>query len=107
MRALELATIDGARALGLDAEIGSLEEGKRADVILVDVRGLHSTPRPPDIISSIVYSCTASDVKSTIIDGKVVMRNRELLTLNETEVILDAEREAAALSTRAEAFRSS
>jgi 5-methylthioadenosine/S-adenosylhomocysteine deaminase len=104
-RALELATIDGARALGLEGEIGSLEEGKRADVILVDLKALHSTPRPPDIVSSIVYSCTASDVKSTIIDGIIVMRNRELLTLNETEVIRDAEREAAALSTRADAFR--
>jgi 5-methylthioadenosine/S-adenosylhomocysteine deaminase len=104
-RALGLATIDGARALGLEAEIGSLEEGKRADVILVDLKALHSTPQPPDIVSSIVYSCTASDVKCTIIDGIVVMRNRELLTLDETEVIRDAEREAAALSARAEAFR--
>lgn len=104
-RALELATIDGARALGLEDEIGSLEEGKRADVILVDLGALHSTPRPPDIVSSIVYSCTASDVKSTIIDGIIVMRNRELLTLNEAEVIRDAEREAASLSTRADAFR--
>jgi 5-methylthioadenosine/S-adenosylhomocysteine deaminase len=104
-RALELATIGGARALGLEAEIGSLEEGKRADVIVVDLKALHSTPRPPDIVSSIVYSSTAGDVKSTIIDGNVVMRNRELLTLDETEVIRDAEREAAVLSTRADAFR--
>jgi 5-methylthioadenosine/S-adenosylhomocysteine deaminase len=104
-RALELATIDGARALGLETEIGSLEEGKRADVIVVNLKSLHSTPRPPDIVSSIVYSCIASDVKTTIIDGMVVMRNRELLTLDETEVIRDADREAAALSKRADAFR--
>src|SRR5438094_1274644 len=77
-RALRLATIDGARALGLDREIGSLEVGKRADVIVVDLNQLHSSPQRDDVISTLVYSAQASDVRTTIIDGSVVMRDDEL-----------------------------
>src|SRR5436309_1208374 len=73
---LRMATIDGARALGLENEIGSLEVGKRADVIVVDLNQLHSSPKQ-DVISSLVYSAQPSDVRVTIIDGRVVMRNRE------------------------------
>src|SRR5437660_1407544 len=82
-RALRVATIDGARAMGLDQEIGSIETGKRADVIVVDLNRLHTAPKA-DIISTLVYSVQASDVRATIIDGQVVMRDRELSTLNET-----------------------
>ena len=100
-RALELATVDGARALGLEREIGSLEAGKRADVILVNLDSLHSTPRPADVISAIVYSAQASDVRTAIIDGRLVMHERELLTMNEREVIEEANRESALLQERA------
>ena len=65
-----MATIDGARALGLEAEIGSIEVGKRADVIVVELNRSHSSPSP-DVISALVYSAQASDVRSTIIDGQV------------------------------------
>ena len=99
-RVLQMATIDGARALGLESEIGSLEVGKRADMIVVDLERLHSTPAP-DIISALVYSAQPDDVRTTIIDGQVLMRDRELTTLNETEVIERANREAAALRQRA------
>lgn len=102
-RALRLATIDGARALGLESEIGSLEVGKRADVIIVQLDALHSTPRPADIASAVVYSAQASDVRSTIIDGLVVMQDQELLTLDEREVIEEANREAQLLRERARA----
>src|SRR5437660_10222377 len=81
-RALRMATIDGARALGLENEIGSLEIGKRADVVVIDLNQLHSSPKQ-DVISSLVYSAQPSDVRVTIIDGRVVMRDRELSTLNE------------------------
>jgi 5-methylthioadenosine/S-adenosylhomocysteine deaminase len=100
-RALRMATIDGARALGLGKEIGSLETGKRADVIVIDLARPHSSPQRDDVVSALVYSAQGSDVRATIIDGRVVMRERELLTLNEAEVIEEANREAGALAERA------
>ena len=85
---LEMATLGGAKALGLDAEIGSLEVGKRADLILVDLNGVHSQPEQGvDPVSRLVYSARATDVETTIIDGKVVMLNRRLLTINESVVV--------------------
>jgi len=99
-RALNMATIDGARGLGLADEIGSLKVGKRADVIVVDLKELHATPET-DVVSSLVYSAQASDVRITIIDGRMLMRDGELTTLNEADVIAEANREAAALSKRA------
>jgi len=99
-RALRMATIDGARAMGLEDEIGSLEIGKRADVIVVDLNQLHSRPRQ-DVISSLVYSAQPSDVRVTIIDGRVVMRAGELMTMEETVVVKEANREANALAQRA------
>src|SRR5438132_6302693 len=99
-RALRMATIDGARAMGLEEEIGSLEIGKRADVIVVDLDQLHSSPKQ-DVISSLVYSAQPSDVRVTIIDGRVVMRDGELLSLNEDSVMADANLEASALARRA------
>ncbi len=99
-RTLRMATIDGARAMGLENEIGSLEAGKRADVIIVDVAQLHSSPRH-DVVSALVYSAVASDLRATIIDGQVVMREGELLTLDEGAIIDEANREAGALSQRA------
>ncbi len=97
---LQMATIDGARALGLASEIGSLEAGKRADVIVVDLNQTHASPRV-DVVSALVYATQATDVRSTIIDGRVVMRDRELLTLDETKVLADANREASELAARA------
>jgi 5-methylthioadenosine/S-adenosylhomocysteine deaminase len=80
--ALALATIGGARALHMDTDIGSLEEGKRADLVVVDLDALHQTPRY-NIYSHLVYATKASDVRTVIIEGRVVMRDRRLLTLNE------------------------
>ncbi|MDX6531474.1 MAG: 5-methylthioadenosine/S-adenosylhomocysteine deaminase [Blastocatellia bacterium] len=99
-RVLRLATIDGARALGLEKEIGSLEAGKRADVIVVKLDQLHSTPQR-DVVSALVYSAIASDVRTTIIDGEVLMRDSELLRLNEASVIEEANQESKALAQRA------
>jgi 5-methylthioadenosine/S-adenosylhomocysteine deaminase len=98
--ALRMATIDGARALALADQIGSLEIGKRADVIIVDMNRLHAAPET-DVISSLVYSAQPSDVRTTIIDGRVVMRDRGLMTMNELNVIAEANREAKLLSERA------
>lgn len=101
-RVLRMATIDGASALGLANEIGSLEAGKRADVIVVDLSAPHCLPEPIDIISSIVYSAQPADVRTVIIDGSVVMKDRELLTLKESEVANEANREMVLLRDRAE-----
>lgn len=99
-RALRMATIDGARALGLGNEVGSIEIGKRADVIVVDLNQLHAAPET-DVVSSLVYSAQAADVRTTIIDGRIVMRDGELTKMNEAEVVAEANREAQALSQRA------
>jgi len=99
-RVLRMATIDGARSLGLEKEIGSIEAGKRADVIVISLDQLHSTP-PGDIVSALVYSAVASDVRATVIDGQVLMSDGELLTMNETSVIEEANREAKSLTERA------
>jgi 5-methylthioadenosine/S-adenosylhomocysteine deaminase len=100
-RVLRMATLDGARALGIEREAGSLEIGKRADIIIIALQQLHATPRPVDVVSTLVYSSQASDVRDSFIEGRQVMRGRELLTMNETQVIADAQREAAALNERA------
>src|SRR5207253_3683180 len=88
-RVLRMATIDGARALGLEKEVGSLEVGKRADVIVVKLDQLHSSPEG-DSVSALVYSAEASDVRATIIDGQVLLRDGELLAMNEKSVLEDA-----------------
>jgi 5-methylthioadenosine/S-adenosylhomocysteine deaminase len=100
-RVLRMATIDGARALGLANEIGSLEVGKHADVIVVKLDSLHSTPHPNDLASAIIYSAQTSDVEAVIIDGQLVMREGKLLTLDETGVMKEANREAELLINRA------
>jgi 5-methylthioadenosine/S-adenosylhomocysteine deaminase len=79
---LMLATIGGARALHLEKETGSIEVGKRADLVVVDLDALHQTPRY-NIYSHLVYATKASDVRTVVIEGRVVMRDRRLLTLNE------------------------
>lgn len=99
-RTLRMATIDGAKAMGLDADIGSLEEGKRADVAIVRLEGLHETP-VADVVSTLVYSAQASDVDTVIIDGELVMRDGKLLTINEVETVETAKSEARELIARA------
>ncbi len=100
-QALRIATIAGAKALGLEKEIGTLEIGKRADVMVVNLDALHSTPGASDPVSALVYSAQTSDVQSVVIDGQLVMRDRELLTLDERAVRQDANRERAELMKRA------
>jgi 5-methylthioadenosine/S-adenosylhomocysteine deaminase len=90
-QALELATIGGARALHLEKEIGSLEAGKRADVIIVDLSAPHLTPMY-NLASHLVYATKASDVTDTMVNGRILMRNRRLLTLNEEAVKAAARR---------------
>lgn len=100
-RVLRMATIDGARALGLQNEIGSLEAGKRADITVVDLNSLHTTPHS-DIVSTIVYAAQPANVRHVLIDGRVVLREGELTTMNESEVIAAAARESEQLQARRE-----
>ena len=83
--AFELATIRGAEALHLEKEIGSIETGKRADLVIVDRDALNQIPLY-NIYSDLVYATKASDVETVIINGRIVMRDRRLLTLDEAAI---------------------
>jgi 5-methylthioadenosine/S-adenosylhomocysteine deaminase len=87
--AFEMATIGGARALHLEKITGSIETGKRADIAIVDFDGLHQTPFY-NVYSHLVYATKASDVRTVIIDGRIVMRDKRLLNLNENGIKKDA-----------------
>jgi 5-methylthioadenosine/S-adenosylhomocysteine deaminase len=78
---LKMATIQGAKALGLDAVIGSLEIGKKADVIIIDTRKPHLVPAY-NPVSHIVYAAQGSDVRDVIVNGRLLVRNRKLLTID-------------------------
>lgn len=97
MKALELATVNGAKALGLEKHIGSIEPGKKADLTLVDVSGTHLTPISDDPVATIVYSAQSRDVRHVIIDGQVVLRDRVPQTLNAEVVRKSAASHAARL----------
>jgi len=84
-----MATIRGARALHLDKLIGSLEVGKRADIVIVDFDDLNETPFY-SYYSGLVYSTKANNVRTVVINGRVVMLDRRLLTLNESVIKKDA-----------------
>ena len=88
-QALSMATVEAARVLGLEDRLGSLEVGKRADIIVLDLDVPHMVP-VYDITSHLVYAAHSGDVRTVIIDGRVVMRDRELLTLDEGEVFARA-----------------
>ncbi|HKO62840.1 MAG TPA: 5'-deoxyadenosine deaminase [Pyrinomonadaceae bacterium] len=100
-QALRMATIDGAAALGQGDELGSLEAGKRADLMVVNLDTLHAVPSARNLVSAVVYSAEAADVRTVLIDGFVVMRERKLMTLDEGQVLSDAERERGELIKRA------
>ncbi|MDQ7037399.1 MAG: amidohydrolase family protein [Anaerolineae bacterium] len=103
-QALQMATVNGARALGLGDVTGSLEVGKFADVVVVNAHPLHNVPRfdvnPDAPYSQIVYSAKSSDVQHTICHGKILMRDRDLLTIDETAL----KEEAASYAERVGKF---
>ena len=97
---LAMATIRGARALGLEREIGSLEPGKRADVTIVDLRTPHASPAGEDLHGAVVYSARASDVTDVLVDGRHVVRGGRLLTLDAAALARDAPAEVARVLRR-------
>ena len=87
--ALDLATMGGARAMGMERLIGSLEPGKRADLIAVSMSAARQTPSY-DAVSHLVYVTRGDDVRSTIVNGKILMKDRQVRTLDRAAVIADA-----------------
>jgi 5-methylthioadenosine/S-adenosylhomocysteine deaminase len=95
--ALEMATIRGARALGMEKEIGSLEAGKRADMIMVRIDRPHAQPLY-DAVSQMVYALKGSDVRDVMVNGKPVVRDAKILTLNEQQILAKAAEYRAKIS---------
>ncbi|KAL4966593.1 amidohydrolase [Aspergillus stella-maris] len=97
---LEMATINGAKALGLQDVIGSIEVGKKADFVAIDARKINMQPwfNP---VSAVVYTATGKDVDAVVVDGKMVVKGGELLTMNEQEIVLEAQRRSREVVERA------
>jgi len=89
-QALEMATKNGGKVLGLK-DIGAIQQGFKADILLVDFEKPHLYPRH-DIIAHTVYAAQSSDIDTVIIDGKIVMRNGTVLTLNEKEILKNVQK---------------
>jgi 5-methylthioadenosine/S-adenosylhomocysteine deaminase len=94
--ALEMATIYGARALGLEKQIGSLEAGKRADLVVVSTANARLTPLY-NAVSHLVYAARGDDVRTVMVNGRVLMRDRKMLTLDEPAVLAEARKFAGAV----------
>jgi 5-methylthioadenosine/S-adenosylhomocysteine deaminase len=99
-QAMTMATRNGARALGLEAEIGSIETGKRADLVLIGRTDVHLMP-DPDPYSTIVYAARPHDVRLTMVDGEILLRDGRPTRLDAVEIADTARREARALAMRA------
>jgi 5-methylthioadenosine/S-adenosylhomocysteine deaminase len=99
---LRMATIRGAQALGLESQIGSLEVGKQADLIMIDAAQPHLAPRH-DPIALLVYSAQAADVTTVLVDGRILMEDRVLRTLDETSLLAEASEQTRRLLHRAQA----
>lgn len=99
-KVLEMVTIDAARALGMETEIGSLEAGKKADIILIDVFRPHMVPMNMPLYR-VAYFANGNDVNTVLVNGRVLMRDRRVLSVNEEDVLTLAQREADAAIRRA------
>jgi 5-methylthioadenosine/S-adenosylhomocysteine deaminase len=101
---LRMATIEGAQAIGLGDEIGSLEPGKQADLILVDLTAPNLSPvlEAPvrNIVPNLVYAASGHEVKTVMVAGRVLMRDRQLLTADEATVRAEAQAQAEAVAHR-------
>jgi 5-methylthioadenosine/S-adenosylhomocysteine deaminase len=89
LQVVEMATITGAKALHLEEQIGSLEVGKKADLIVVDTNAPHATPMY-NVYSEIVYALKSTDVRTTVVGGKPLMEEGHMLTLDEPAILAKA-----------------
>lgn len=99
IKAIEMATINGGKALNWEEEIGSIEVGKKADLILIDMDKPHLYPKH-NVVSAVAYSCQASDVETVIVDGKIVMEGYEIKTIDVEKIMYNAEKSAKDLINR-------
>lgn len=99
-KVFEMATLGGARALGLEKSIGSIERGKRGDLVVMNLDHLHSVPAGEDVYGRLVYSGRSSDVEQVVIDGEMVYEQGVLMTLDEEAVIADAQEHSAEIVRR-------
>jgi 5-methylthioadenosine/S-adenosylhomocysteine deaminase len=99
-KVLDLATIDGARALRVEREVGSIEPGKKADIALLNSRAPNMIPihGRNTVVSDLVYSASAANVDTTIVDGRVLMQNREIKTLSVKEILSKTQEVAVRLT---------
>ncbi len=100
LQALKMATIDGARCLGLDSQIGTIETGKRADLVLVDFDKPHLYPRH-NVVSHLVYAASSSDVDSTMVNGRFLLRGRQFLKMDVRRVQAECEKRGQILAGKA------
>jgi len=100
-KVFSMATLEGARVLGMEEEIGSLEPGKKADITIVDLK--HPRFQPvlrgefSNILANLVYSAHSDDVETVIVDGRIVMENRVIKTIDEDKALEDVARSAEKL----------
>ena len=97
---LEMATINGAKAMGMADEVGSLDPGKKADFIVVDIDAPHMQPVWSPA-ATVVFAAQGSDVDTVVIDGQVIIAGREVLTMDEEAIVADAKRRKVEVAERA------
>jgi len=100
-KVLDMATLDAAKAIGAEKELGSIDVGKKADLIIVDAKSAAMAPtRPDNVIANIVYASPSQAVRDTMVDGKFVLRDRKIVNLDEAGLIMAAEQAAQELVNR-------
>jgi cytosine/adenosine deaminase-related metal-dependent hydrolase len=99
-RVIEIATIEGARSMGLDDKIGSLKPGKRADIIMIDTRDINDAPTI-DVAHTIVEAVEPANVDTVIVDGRILKRHGKLTAIDERRVAAEATAASRAIRLRA------
>lgn len=100
-KCLDLATIDAAKCIGAEKQLGSIEAGRKADLVVLDCRIPSMTPMTPEnAVANLVYASPSHAVRDTIVDGKVVLRDRKIVTMDEVKFLAKAEAAAAELMAR-------
>jgi 5-methylthioadenosine/S-adenosylhomocysteine deaminase len=106
-RLLRMATIEAAKCHGLESRIGSLEVGKRADIVIININNPHLTPmlgQPlRNVVPNLVYQSLGSEVETVIVDGRVIMDKRQMMTMDDVKILADAQNAAEEIAERAKA----
>ena len=100
MKILEMVTVDAAKSIGMEGQLGSLQPGYLADLVMLNIHGLHAVPNY-SVIDNIIYACNGRDVELVIVNGQVVVEDGKLRTADEEELIALADEKGRALMKRA------